>query len=101
LHTIGQIAKAAEVGVETVRFYERKGLIKPNSRTDSGYRQYDTKAIQRLRFIKKAKSTLRLIEEKITILNKMKEILNPLVDKCQINQTIDDCPILKSIEDIN
>lgn len=38
--TIGKIAKAAGLGVETVRFYERQGLIAEPARSGSGYRQY-------------------------------------------------------------
>lgn len=52
--TIGQVAQRAGVGIETVRFYERKGLIAEPPRTASGYRQYDKQAISRLRFIRKA-----------------------------------------------
>ena len=38
--TIGEVAKAADIGVETVRFYEREGLIAEPPRRQSGYRQY-------------------------------------------------------------
>ena len=51
---IGQLAKAAGVGVETVRFYERKGLLDVPARKDSGYRQYDHGAVERLKFIRRA-----------------------------------------------
>lgn len=53
--TIGKVARLAEIGVETVRFYERKGLIDEPPRRESGYRQYPEETIQRLRFIKQAK----------------------------------------------
>ena len=53
--TIGQIAKQAAVGVETVRFYERKGLLEKPERNASGYRQYSKEAITRIYFIKRAK----------------------------------------------
>jgi len=52
--TMGQVAKQAGVGVETVRFYERKGLIQEPPRRDSGYRQYPPEAVRRIRFIKRA-----------------------------------------------
>jgi MerR family mercuric resistance operon transcriptional regulator len=53
--TIGEVAKAAEVAVETVRFYEREGLIAPPPRRRSGYRQYPPDTVRRLRFIRQAK----------------------------------------------
>lgn len=53
--TIGKVAKAAGVGVETVRFYERQGLIPEPPRSDSGYRLYPEDTIARLRFISRAK----------------------------------------------
>jgi Hg(II)-responsive transcriptional regulator len=53
--TIGQVARRAGVGVETVRFYERQGLLEEPARRASGYRQYDEDAVTRLRFIRRAK----------------------------------------------
>ena len=55
LLTIGQLAKSADVGVETVRFYERQGLLAEPNRRPSGYRQYDEGVVDRLRFIRRAK----------------------------------------------
>jgi Zn(II)-responsive transcriptional regulator len=54
--TIGKVAKSAGVGIETVRFYEREGLIQPLSRTDANYRLYSEEGIVRLQFIKRAKA---------------------------------------------
>jgi MerR family copper efflux transcriptional regulator len=53
--TIGKVAKGAAVGVETVRFYEREGLIEKPPRRDSGYRAYPADTVDRVRFIKRAK----------------------------------------------
>lgn len=53
--TIGEVAKAAEIGVETVRFYEREGLIAEPPRRRSGYRQYPPDTVRRVRFIRRAK----------------------------------------------
>lgn len=52
---IGQVAQRAGVGVETVRFYERQGLIDEPPRSTSGYRQYPEDTVTKLRFIKRAK----------------------------------------------
>ena len=53
--TIGQIAERSAVGIETVRFYEREGLLAKPGRTVAGYRQYGEEVVARLRFIKRAK----------------------------------------------
>ena len=53
--SIGQVACQAGFGVETVRFYERQGLLEKPPRKESGYRQYPPEAVSRLHFIKKAK----------------------------------------------
>ena len=53
--TIGEVARQAGVGVETVRFYERRGLLEEPQRRASGYRQYDGEAVAVLRFIRRAK----------------------------------------------
>jgi MerR family copper efflux transcriptional regulator len=53
--TIGKAAKEAEIGVETIRFYERKGLIDQPERA-AGFRQYSDQDIKKLRFVKKAKT---------------------------------------------
>ncbi|MFQ5798975.1 MAG: MerR family transcriptional regulator, partial [Bacteroidota bacterium] len=54
--TIGQLAKATHVGVETVRYYERRGLLPKPPRRESGYRQFPVDAIRRIRFIKRAQN---------------------------------------------
>lgn len=53
--TIGQLARAAGVNVETVRYYERRGLLAEPPRTASGYRQYSEADLWRLQFIARAK----------------------------------------------
>ena len=52
--TIGQVAKEAGVGVETLRYYEREGLVKEPPRRVSGYRQYPEDVVKRIHFIKRA-----------------------------------------------
>src|SRR2546428_7346383 len=52
--TISQVADAADVNIQTIRYYERRGLFPNPRRTPSGYRQYGDDAGPRLRFIKHA-----------------------------------------------
>ena len=52
--TIGQLAESAAVNTQTVRYYERLGLIAPPPRAKNRYRQYDPATVRRLRFIKQA-----------------------------------------------
>ena len=64
--TIGQLAHRAGVGVETVRFYEREGLISEPPRRPSGYRDYPPETVARIVFIRRAKKlgfTLKEINE--------------------------------------
>ncbi|MFQ5589117.1 MAG: MerR family transcriptional regulator, partial [Nitrospiria bacterium] len=69
--TIGQIAKEAGVGVETVRFYERKGLIVQPPRPRSGrYRRYPDEVVEQIRFIRHAQDlgfSLRQIKELLSL----------------------------------
>ena len=53
--TIGKVARLTEVGIETIRFYEREGLIADPPRKQSGYRQYGPETVSRLRFIHRAR----------------------------------------------
>ena len=52
--SIGQLARQAGVGVETIRFYEREGLLAEPGRLPSGYRQYPPDAVERVKFIRRA-----------------------------------------------
>jgi MerR family copper efflux transcriptional regulator len=53
--TISRLAERAGVGIDTVRYYERAGLLPAPPRRASGYRDYPADAVQRLRFIRRAK----------------------------------------------
>src|SRR5438552_5099624 len=53
--TIGRLAQQSGINLETVRFYERRGLLPKPPRSTSGYRLYPAEAVQRLRFIHRAK----------------------------------------------
>lgn len=52
---IGEIAKRSSIGVETIRYYEREGLLLKPERRPSGYRQYDEATVERLQYIRRAK----------------------------------------------
>ena len=52
---IGEVAKRSGVGIETVRYYEREGLLEQPARRPSGYRQYDESTLHRLEYISRAK----------------------------------------------
>lgn len=68
--SIGELAKAADVGVETIRFYEREGLLPEPPRRRSGYRQYPADTVDRIRFIRRAKDlgfTLKEIAELLSL----------------------------------
>jgi DNA-binding transcriptional MerR regulator len=60
---IGQVAKEAQVNVQTLRYYERVGIIKPTSRDASGYRHYNQDAVTRVNFIKRAQELGFSLEE--------------------------------------
>ena len=67
---IGEVAKKAGVNVETIRFYERRGLVpQPTRREGSGYREYSDEAVSRIRFIRRARELGFTLKE-------IKEILN-------------------------
>ena len=68
--TVGQLAHRGDVNVETIRYYERRGLLPAARRTSSGYRQYDDEAVVRIRFIKRAQElgfSLREIQELLAL----------------------------------
>lgn len=66
----GQLAKSANVNIETVRYYERLGLLPEPKRRESGYREYSREDLSRLRFIKRAQElgfTLKEIAELLAL----------------------------------
>lgn len=125
--TIGKLAHAAAVRVDTVRFYERAGLLKKPQRTAAGYRLYAESDAARLRFIRRAKALgfsldeiaelLRLndgggrrgavralaeqrlaeIEEKLSELGRMRETLRHLVHQCHGDGPLAGCPIIEAV----
>lgn len=70
MYKIGELAKHCDVKADTLRFYEKHGLLAPSMRTDSGYRMYSETDAERLRFILRAKAvgfTLKEITELLSI----------------------------------
>ncbi len=68
--TIGELAKQGGVNLETIRYYERKGLLPKPPRTPSGYRAFPEMAVRRIRFIKQAQElgfSLKEIEELLAL----------------------------------
>ena len=126
--TIGRLAELGGVNLETVRYYERRGLLPKPPRTQAGYRQFSPETAQRLRFIKRAQElgfsleeirdllALRVepgncvdvraraqakiadIEEKMKTLAAMKSTLRNLVNQCE-HSASGECVILASLED--
>lgn len=96
--TIGELAKEADIGVETIRFYERQGLITAPPRTASNYRIYPEEEISRLRFIKRAKMlgfTLNEIKDLLALSHDPQATRADIKDRtvakiADVNRKIDD-----------
>ncbi len=125
--TIGRLAKQAGVGIDTVRFYERRGLLPEPERTASGYRVYGEDIAARILFIRRAKrlgftldeiaTLLRLqdrggkkaevraltnnklqeINAKISDLQRIRTVLQELSESCSGKGNVDGCPIIEAI----
>ncbi len=67
--TIGNLAASAGVNVETIRYYERRGLIDQPVKPKNGYRRYDKTILDRIHFIKKAQSLGFQLDEIINLLS--------------------------------
>jgi len=68
--TVGKLARLAEVSADTVRFYEKEGLVAPARKSAAGYRLYEKDAVRRLRFIKHAQAcgfSLAEVRELLTL----------------------------------
>ena len=125
---IGTLAKRAGVGIDTVRYYERTGLLAPSKRLASGYRRYGDLELSRLRFIRRAQAlgfTLKEVREllalsaqrdvgrvkrsaqaklvdverRIAELEKVRDGLSTLIAACPGHGRAADCPILKALGD--
>ena len=78
--TIGLVARRAGIGVETVRFYERQGLIEEPPRRLSGYREYDDEVVSRLGFIRRAKELGFTLKEIMELLSLRRDPSTPATD---------------------
>jgi MerR family Zn(II)-responsive transcriptional regulator of zntA len=96
---IGELSKSTGFKVETLRYYEKLNLLEPISRTEAGYREYDSESLKQLRFIKQAKSvgfSLSEIAELLTLrverdqhsCGDVKQIAEQKIDQidCKINE---------------
>ena len=121
---IGQLAAQAAVNVQTLRYYERRGLMPVTRRQASGYREYDADAVGRVRFIKhaqalgftlgdiaqllentacaevqsRAEQAIARIDSKLAELERMRAILTQLTAECRRQGLNGDCPILRRID---
>lgn len=70
---IGELAQQTGVSPDTLRFYEREGLVCPNKRSEGGYRFYEARAVQRLHFIKQAQALGLSLKDIRSLLDVMQE----------------------------
>ncbi|RDE18209.1 heavy metal-responsive transcriptional regulator [Motiliproteus coralliicola] len=82
---IGQVAQHSGVSVETVRYYEQRGLLQQPRRSPSGYREYDVAVLQQLAFISRAKA-LGFSLEQIGELLQLQ--LSPEADRSQVKRVV-------------
>ncbi len=124
-YTVGKLAKAAGVNVETVRFYEREKLIQKPPKPREGFRCYSKEILARIQFIKRAqelgftlkeirnllslsearcgdvqvlaKQKLENVKAKITDLERLASVLEDLLKQCQTNPNQMNCPIIEAL----
>ena len=124
--TIGCLADEAGVNVETIRYYQRRGLMAEPAKPMGGHRRYDSVAIKRVRFIKRAQvlgftleevgslldldeacacvetrelaaHKLQVIEDKLADLKAMRKALTALLRQCETGATQGNCPIIHAL----
>jgi DNA-binding transcriptional MerR regulator len=98
--TIGALATAAGISVETVRYYERRGLLPAPDRTGAGYRQYRSDDLWRLGFIRRAKGLGFTLAEIADLLGRRTErsVLEVLAAaQAKLAQTEDDIAALEAL----
>lgn len=124
--TIGRLADEAGVGVETIRYYQRRKLMPKPDRPINGQRHYPATAIKRVRFIKRAQVLgftldevaslleldaaracadtrklaalkLQVIESKLADLKAMRKALTALLRQCDSDRSKESCPIIHAL----
>lgn len=124
--TIGALARAAGVNVETIRYYQRRGLLKEPEKPLGGIRRYSMDSVGRVRFIKRAQALgftleeiasllkledgrhcaetrdlaarkLALIEARIVDLKAMEKALKGLIRECDAGSQSQSCPLIASL----
>lgn len=124
--TIGRVAKAAGVNVETVRFYQRLGLIAEPAKPPGSFRRYPDETVQRLSFIKRAQqlgfsleeigkllgleepqscrrthdlavTKLQMVEARLADLSRMRRTLKKLIAQCETSTGTIACPIISTL----
>lgn len=123
---ISHVAKELDINVETIRFYQRKGLIAQPQKPAVGYRCYPEQTLNRIRFIKRAQqlgftldeianllslndrpcgqvqdlAELKLcaVKDKIADLQRLENALMALVMQCQSNDDDNHCPIIEALQ---
>ncbi len=101
---IGQLAKVSGCSIQTIRYYEKEGLLNPPSRSEGNFRLYDEKALKELEFVKHCRSLdIPLIDIKtlLELKNRPEEScssINDLIAKQLdlVNQRIKELKVLKS-----
>jgi len=125
-YTIANLAEAAGVGIETVRYYERRGLIAQPARMAGAYRRYGGDHVHRIRFIRRAQelgfnleeiesllaledgtdrrtirriagARLAEIRQRLVDLKRMEHALAHLLHECEAHQKAQRCPIIAAI----
>jgi|SRR5687768_434856 MerR family copper efflux transcriptional regulator len=126
--SIGKLSRMAGVGIDTVRYYERNGLLAPSARLASGYRRYGELELARLRFIRRAQklgftlkeisallnlsarrnvaqvkraaqAKLEDVDARIADLQRVRDGLALLVEACPGHGGASECPILRALAD--
>ncbi|MDO6721365.1 MerR family transcriptional regulator [Psychrosphaera sp. 1_MG-2023] len=125
MKTIGKLANALNLNVETIRFYEKQGLIVQPLKPDFGYRLYSEDIENQLKFIVKAKELgftlkevsslmsmenncaqveklgrkkLDMIRNKISDLQRLEKVISEMTNSCEANRDYSSCPIINSLK---
>lgn len=125
--TIGELAKQAGVNVETIRFYQRRGLLEEPQKPLGGIRRYSQAHVRRIRFVREAQELgfsldevaellaledgrhcreaerigskkLATVRERLAQLKRVEKVLAALVDQCHCNTGKLSCPLIDALE---